>query len=441
MIGSVKAGLSAAGVIAISAGLTSPATADDEKDARIDELTAQVAELETRLRAVEAPAGDNWLTEQRAEEIRGLVQDVLADADTRASLLQAGMTAGYDGGFMIGSADGNFSLKINGQIQARFIYNLQDNSPDDDNRWGFELRRTKVKFKGHVVDESWQYAINGAFNRSGGDYELEDGFIKKDLGDGWSVRGGQYKPPFLREELVSSSKQLAVERSLMNEEFNQDRAVGVEVAYKTDQFSVKAMYHNGFATRNTSALTEDTEFAFTARGEMLLAGGWKQFKDFASWEGEETGFLLGAAIHFEKDEYGSATAGEEETFAWTIDGSAEFGGANVFAAIVGRHLDVANADQFGFVVQGGWFLVPDEWELFGRYEYGDLDTTGIEDLNVVTIGVNRYWSKHSLKWTTDIGFALDEIHDDWDSSGAGWREDGAGEDGQVVLRSQFQLLF
>ena len=52
--------------------------------------------------------GDNWMTEERAEEVRSLVRDVLADADTRASLLQSGMTAGYDDGFMIGSTDGNF---------------------------------------------------------------------------------------------------------------------------------------------------------------------------------------------------------------------------------------------------------------------------------------------------------------------------------------------
>ncbi|MCH7546675.1 MAG: hypothetical protein IID30_09780, partial [Planctomycetes bacterium] len=41
-----------------------------------------------------AKTQDNWLTEHRAEEIRILVQDVLADADTRSSLLQDGLIAG-----------------------------------------------------------------------------------------------------------------------------------------------------------------------------------------------------------------------------------------------------------------------------------------------------------------------------------------------------------
>ena len=66
-------------------------------EAQVNALRAEVADLK----------GDNWLNEARAEEVRTLVQDVLADSDTRASLLQSGMSAGYDNGFVIGSADGN----------------------------------------------------------------------------------------------------------------------------------------------------------------------------------------------------------------------------------------------------------------------------------------------------------------------------------------------
>jgi hypothetical protein len=87
------------------------AAADDGKDAEIDELRSEVSHLrdtvaELRSTVQEFQAGDDWLTQQRADEIRGLVRDVLADADTRASLLQDGMTAGWDKGFFLGSADG-----------------------------------------------------------------------------------------------------------------------------------------------------------------------------------------------------------------------------------------------------------------------------------------------------------------------------------------------
>ncbi|MHC4993022.1 MAG: hypothetical protein ACYTGC_18770, partial [Planctomycetota bacterium] len=125
-------------------------------------------------------------------------------------------------------------------------------------------------------------------------------------------------------------------------------------------------------------------------------------------------------------------------------------GANLYAAYVMNSLDEADFDQWGVVIQGGWFLVPDEWELFARYEFGDDDgaaeaasggATTEDSLSIVTLGFNRYWAKHGLKWTTDFGFAFDEVTSSWDSSGAGWREDDPDEDGQFVIRSQFQLLF
>ena len=82
--------------------------ADTTVEAQNEELRARIADLESRLGHVEAQSSDNWLTERRATEIRSLVEEVLADADTRSSMLAQGMTAGYDDGAVIASADGNW---------------------------------------------------------------------------------------------------------------------------------------------------------------------------------------------------------------------------------------------------------------------------------------------------------------------------------------------
>lgn len=451
--------------VSIGFGFPTTATAHDTaneipESARktIADLTARVADLERvvgRLRSVQA---EPWLTARRAAEIRGLVQDVLADADTRSSLLQDGTTAGWDKGFFLGSADGNFLLKVQGQLQARFVYNTQDNSADDDDRWGFENRRTKLTFSGNVIDPSWQYRIQTSAGRDGGGFRLQSAFIAKEFGDNWTLRFGQFKPPFMREELVSSARQLAVERSLVNEEFNQGRSQGVELAYNGDLFNAAVMINEGFDRDNTPALAEDTEFAVTARVEALLAGSWGQVKDFASWPNETTAVMIGAAVHYEQEEFGTGDGlfvdadadglddtpndDEAQTFTFTVDLSLEFGSANAFAAVVYRNRDrnSTNADQLGLVVQGGVFLT-DDLEIFARYEWADADSAGIEDLSVITFGVNRFWAKHALKWTTDIGFGLNEIAEPFSASGAGWRADKTGEDGQIVVRSQMQLLF
>ncbi|HVP74281.1 MAG TPA: hypothetical protein VMS30_11125, partial [Phycisphaerales bacterium] len=140
----------------------------------MDQLKSIVKDLQGQVDALRAENDEQWLTEARANEIRGLVQDVLADADTRASLLQTGSMAGYDKGFFVSSADGNYLLRIGGQLQVRYVYNLQDSDgATDDNRSGFEVRRAKLIMRGHVFDPSWTYDVQFAADRATGNVQLE----------------------------------------------------------------------------------------------------------------------------------------------------------------------------------------------------------------------------------------------------------------------------
>ena len=145
------------GLVVGAAALTvsSASFADTTAEANNNDLKAEVAALRAEMAQMRAQQNDNWLTEQRADEIRGLVQDVLADADTRASLLAQGVTAGYDNGAVISSADGNWSLRTNIHMQQRFVYNNQDEGAAvgvDEDRYGFENTRTRFILTGNVVN-------------------------------------------------------------------------------------------------------------------------------------------------------------------------------------------------------------------------------------------------------------------------------------------------
>jgi len=59
---------------------------------RIEQLERDKSQMAGEMDELRIQVADDWLTEQRADEIRNLVSDVLADADTRSSLLQDGMT-------------------------------------------------------------------------------------------------------------------------------------------------------------------------------------------------------------------------------------------------------------------------------------------------------------------------------------------------------------
>lgn len=446
MIGSVL-GATAVSSIALAAPASDAET--------VTQLQRQITELQARVSQLSHENDRNWLTEQRADEIRGIVHDVLADADTRASLLGSGLTAGWDGGFKIGSADGNYSLRIAGRHQFRYVYNYQDTPPmgGDRHRSGFENRRTRLTFSGHVFDPSWKYQIQGNFSNSGGGFGLLDAYVDKVLDNGITIRFGQFRPKFMHEDHTSSSRQLAVERSTINGVFAQSRSQGVEIRGEAgDMIRWSAGYIEGINARtgsagggaNTPWQARTTEFAFIGRVDFLAAGTWRQFRDFTSWSDEEFGMLLGAGLAYQRDEFGTPAPGEVEMIRWTIDATAKFGGIGAFVAFVGNHESAQNAgsvDQYGLVAQGSMFIVPDEWEAFVRYEWGDADISGIKDLSLITFGVNYYMQGHNLKWQNDIGIGINEIDPFWATSSRGTRGDASGEDTQLVIRSQIQLSF
>ncbi len=414
-----------------------------------DDQAQRIAALEAKIAAMENNQNKDWLTEQRATEIRGLVQDVLSDADTRASLLQSGMTSGYDNGFILGSADGNWLLKTNFLMQQRFIFNRQQDAATfdgDQTRYGFENTRSKFILSGHVVNPDWFYLVDINVGNNGSErVGTGDAYLGYNYGNGFKIMMGSMKLPFMREELVDAQYQLAVERSNLNYLFTTGYSDALEVNWRNDKINVTGAFSDGFNEGQTIWSNGPggghAEFAFTGRAEFLASGTWDQFKDFTSPQGGETGILVGGAAHWEKGEFGTAPASETEFFFLTGDISLEFGGANLYAAVVWDDINPqggGSTNPWGFVIQGGVYLA-DTWELFGRYEWSDIDVPGASDLSIITIGVNKYFSGHNAKWTTDFGWGLDTVASP--ANITGFRPDAGDEDNQLVFRTQWQILF
>ena len=480
-------------------------------------LAAQNAAISAKVGALEqrVVADGDWLTEQRAQEIRAIVSDVLSDSATRASLAGDAATAGYDKskGFFLGSADGNYTLGMKGDMQIRWAYNSRNigsapaaqgspanTTPDD--TWGFELRRVRLTFFGNVVDPSWTYEVKIAFNRTAtasNNAFVDEAFVTKDLGGGWSLRAGQFKPPFLREELVGTTAQLAAERSLVNDFFSAQKSQGLRLGWNDEQFKIEGFYGDTIraaesapysltgttadalnagsalgvpTSQNTGFNVNTSDYAFAARAEWKPLGEWKQFKDMQSYRGEGQGLLFGVAGYAEQVDpvSGSNGATPDVILSATADASFDFGGANIFAYGVYRNVSLQSAqpvrgggtndaiNQWGAVIQGGYF-VSDDIEVFARYEIGDSDddqyrtqATALlasgQDLSVLTVGMN-WWlagSKNKqVKWTTDFGYSFEPLVD-FSASGANYLPDftatgGATNDGQWVVRSQLQFMF
>ncbi len=472
----------ALGALAIGLGCSMVLATPDIDTMSDQDLRDLVFELKSEVDALRSEQDSNWLTEQRAEKIRGLVSDVLADADTRSALQGSGMTSGYNKGFFISSDDGNWLVKITSQVQVRWHFN---DAPAQSNAHGFEIRRAKLRFSGHVIDPSWEYKVSVASNRQAGlntpaNVFIEDAYITKKLDNGMYVRMGQFKAPFLREELVSSTRQLAVDRSVINNAFTWGRSQGIMLGYGDDSWKIEAMYNNGPNDLNTQIAGSPSTNGITARAEVLMGDGsdWSMFKGLnARNTNGRTGFMVGGAFGWFNTnndqplpEYGNGDVAR--SLAFTIDASLVGDGWTLMSYLAwawgkDRYLQTVNApnaetdqNSLGVVVQGG-YLMQDDLELFTRYSYGDIEDANFtgtnfagpggagNNLGVLTIGAN-YFVNSNVKFTMDWGYAFDTVTDgggaptsaDYTSSGTGWRPDSSGNaDGQWLLRAQMQLIF
>ena len=426
------------------------------QDGQIQKLQEMVQELRQEVSELKMSNKDAWLTEQRADAIQSLVREVLSDAESRYFLTGSGATAGYDGGAFLMSANGNWKVKINAQLQTRWLYN---DARDQPTQHGFEQRRTIIKFSGNILDPSWTYKISGTWGRAGGG-STEDAWIGKSFGSGSWIKFGQFNSKFLREQIVSSSAQLAVERSMVNNAFTYGWTQGIELGWSNDELNLTAQYTDGPNQLNT-ALAPNSTNAWNLRGEMKFGeASWKELGLLTSTKGSGSGLLLGFAYQdYDRSgstlPYGNANASRSN--GWTIDATLRGDGWNIFGSIVrttGSHAGVEQKSS-GWLVQGG-FMLSDNSELFAQYQKGSINNaafTGASDeMSAIRLGIN-YWptaGNNSLKWTTDIAWSQDALADgagseissaDWASSGNGWRNDANDQDGQMLLRTQLQLLF
>ena len=449
----------------------------------LEAVKAQNELMREEIDVIHAEATRYWLTEQRADQIKELVQDVLADADTRTNLMGSGLMAGWSDGFFLASADGRFRLNIGALVQTRLMVNILDGNEgaalqQDSTRYGFENTTTRFNLGGYVFSDT-DFFIEMGFGRKDpysyvADVQefgtrLYEGWIRQRLTDNIAVKAGIFKLPFTREFLVYEGLQLAVDRSLLDMRLGLGRSQGVELDMVFGPVRSQVAFTNGssavFFFRNTDVLVPpwaayraDTEWSATGRLEWLLAGEWEQFRQFTSPTHEEFGMMFGIAGHGQQQERNQvSTSPKGELYGVTADLSMDFGGASAFASFIYEHQvnpdasgDVDSIDYWGVVVQGSMYIDP-KWELYTRYQIGgpfnqelnDPEAAGFDTqgVSILTVGVNWYIDGQDVKWTTDFGVAFDPITGLMTVDQSGWRTDPDNHHAQFLIRSQLQLMF
>ena len=446
--------------LALLAAALAPAAAwaQTATEAELARLQAEVAAMRAEVEALRAGGAPSWTDEDRRAETQRIVDAAIAQtavgppATTDGAGTAGpydGLSAGYDGKSFNLQGEG-YTLEIGGQLQFRYAFNADDGreATGDDTLDGFEFRRTKIGFEGNIIDPDLEYTLVLATDRDGGDVFVEDAIIGYTFENGITLQAGLFKLPFAFEELLSSKRQLAADRSLSTEFFTLNRSEQVQVQVPLADFGKTFLsFSDGGNRANTGVLNDDTDFAFTGRGEFRLAGDWKQKKDLVAYE-DDFALFLGVAGHVQKARDNGEADGDT-TVAYTVDAVAKAGNLALMGAFYGASADDNDADQFGFVAQAG-LNVTEKLQPFARFDFIDNDAT---DVSAVTAGFNYFLSGHNAKFTLD-GVWVIEPEGDIDagalpglnggaySSGLGLSDDGNnGDDSQLAVRAQFQLLF
>jgi hypothetical protein len=133
-------------------------------------------------------------------------------------------TAGYRDGFFVRSEDGEYQLRLNGQLQVLFDYQGVDGLED---RVAFSLHRARLRSWAQVGADL-QFFVH--FSGDEGVVGVRDAYLDYELPEGnVHIQAGQQRKPYSRQFIAESLRLALVERSITHIAFDAGRDLGVTV--------------------------------------------------------------------------------------------------------------------------------------------------------------------------------------------------------------------
>ena len=403
-----------------------PAQADDQQSIR-----EQIQELKEKIERLEAQSQQMNMKMYEA-------------TDTKAWHNKIKVKTEKGTGLTFQTADKNYKLRM--RLRGQFLANYINPDGDGNEGLGFRVRRLRATWDGNAFAPWMKYKVEYDFRRTG---ELKDMKLSFAKNKAFVPTMGQYKVPFNREVLNSSSVLQVVDRSIITDYFEYDRDIGAGVYGLLGdgmiRYDLGVFQGEGMNQKNDKG---DTGMLWAGRVQAALIGGdaKKVKENFA----KKPTLMVGAAIAGIDVEGGSDSnigipSGERvledgKVTSFTADINYRGPRFNLTGEYIGRWVNpddagVATAYDYGFRVQGGFFVVPKKVEFASRYAMVtfDDDVAGVDgDLDNVwtfTQGLNYYLSGNH-KWKVQLDYTFQR------------EEDLAGvESDESMVRAQVEAYF
>lgn len=377
-------------------------------------------------------------------------------------------------GFELSTADGRYALAIRARLQVRYDFE-HPNVEGESSAHLLQIRRARLQLAGNVFGKHNRYYIQFGFSPRDmlGGLVSDEGSIRRnpvrdarlefDYLRDLTVWVGQMKVPFSRQRVNSSGNQQFVDRSSVNEEFNLDRDIGLQV--RSDDLAGLGLLKYALGVflgegRNAFELA-DPRMLYVARVEVHPLGAFESDSEADLERMRKPGLSLGLAYAFHDDAIGDrsvhgsvpADGGTTDIHHATADLMFKWRGLSFESALhlrkarrrnPGGALDdmgvpipvAAPRDGLGWFGQVGWLVPKIDLELVARYStarnvFGP--GSALADRDEVGGGLNYYFVGHNLKLQLDYFRLVDH------PQGVRWL-DGAAL-GTDRVRLQMQLAF
>ena len=403
--------------------LPAQAGGDQSIKEQIEELKEQIERLEQQMnmKEYEATAKDSkaWYDEIKVKTKKG-----------------AGLT--------FKTADSNYKLRM--RFFGQFLGSYTDPDAGEEGL-GFSVRNLWLIWDGNAFAPWMKYKVQYDFSRGGELKDMKLSFAKNKM---FVPTVGQYKVPFNREVLNSSSALQVVGRSIISDYFEYDRDIGGGVYGLLGDGMIRYDFglFQGEGT-NTKNDKGDTGMLWAGRVQAAIIGG--KAKSVKENFAKRPTLMIGAAVAGIDVEDGNdgnigIPSGERDLVSgrvtsFTADINYRDPMFNLTGEYVGRWANpdgggVDTAYDQGFRVQGGFFLLPKRVELASRYAMVIFDdganVLGGNDLDNVwtfTQGLSYYLSDNH-RWKIQLDYTFQREED----------LDGAESD-ESIVRAQVQTYF
>lgn len=419
---------------AADAGAEPAAAPQDDAGAPPATVTTAAPAPATAAPPAPTPAGEGQKVDAHHAERSELVPDVDV-RQQKARPIDPKVAFKPGRGLSVTSADGQFEMntKIRGQILGTFE---NVHAGDGETLLGMQIRRARFAMQGHWFGKHNKYKFELALSprdvamREGnvGTAPLLDWYLTFDYLKQATLVVGQYKVPFNRQRVVSSGALQMVDRSIVQNEFNLDRNVGLDVRSTSlldGHFHYFAGIYGGEG-RNAFEL-RDSDIVYLARAELLPFGN---FSDYVEGDFERTGprlSIAGSYAHVANSARNQGPLGRAPADGGTttyntaeadvllkmygLSVTGEFfwreGDRKAGTAVDRNGLPIPverPRDGYGWFAQVGYLLPRTMFEIEGRYGMMRPTDAGKSSLHVreeLGGGVSYYFAQHTFKLQAD----------------------------------------